>query len=314
MTASFGRGSCWCILYNSRMRTTARTLVVLFGFALLAAAQPKRPLKHTDYDGWRTIQTQALSRDGKFLAYGLFPEDGDGEVVVRNLATGKEVRENAGAVPTAPDNTNLETPGEQGAAARSIHLAFTHDNRFLIAGAFPSKSDTEKARKERKRPDEMPRGSMIMVDLMAMSGSRVADVESFQVPELGESFVAYLKGPKAGAGAASTENDQDGWQDQGRGRGGSGAAGRGRQRKYGSDLVLRDLRSAKERTFRRRDGIFDEQRCEDAGVSRWNRGKRRPTARIRHRRGRTRRRPRCFQARAGIRKSPGISRKRSWRS
>ncbi len=234
------------------MRTTARTLIVLFGFALLAAAQPKRPLKHTDYDSWRSIQSQALSRDGKFLAYGLFPEDGDGELVVRSLATGKELRENAGSVPPAPDNTDLETPGEQATGARGIRLAFTHDNRFLIAAAFAPKADTEKARKEHKRPDEMPRGSMIIVDLTAMSAVRVGDVESFQVPELGESFVAYLKGPKAGGGAASTENNRDGFDrngsDQGRGRGGN-AAGRGGSRKYGSDLALRDLRAGKERSF-----------------------------------------------------------------
>jgi dipeptidyl aminopeptidase/acylaminoacyl peptidase len=229
------------------MRTTVRTFTLLIGFALFLAAQPKRPLKHTDYDGWRSIQTQALSRDGKFLAYGLFPEDGDGQLVVRNLATGKEVRENAGSVPPAPDNTNFETPGEQAAATRSIHLAFTHDNRFLVAGAFPLKDETEKARKEHKRPDEMPRGSMLIVDLTSMSAARVADVDSFQVPELGESFVAYLKGSKAAGGAAATENDRDA-SDQGRGRGGN-AAGRGARRKFGSDLMLRDLRSAKERSF-----------------------------------------------------------------
>jgi hypothetical protein len=84
----------------------------------------------------------------------LFPEE-----VVRNLAIGKEVRENAGAVPPAPDDTNSEMPDEQGVATRGIRLAFTHDNRFLIAGAFPSKVDAEKTRKEHRRPDGMPRGA-----------------------------------------------------------------------------------------------------------------------------------------------------------
>jgi dipeptidyl aminopeptidase/acylaminoacyl peptidase len=234
------------------MRFRIRTLILISGSALLLAAQPKRPLKHTDYDSWRSIQTQTLSRDGKFLAYGLFPEDGDGDLVVRSLATGKELRENAGTLPPAPDNTNFETPGEQAAAARGIRLAFTHDNRFLIATAFPPKAETDKTQKDHKRPDEMPRGSMIIVDLTTMSAVRVPDVESFQVPELGESFVAYLKGPKASGAAASTENDRDGWDrneaDQGRGRG-ANTAGRGARRKFGSDLMLRDLRSARERSF-----------------------------------------------------------------
>ena len=225
-----------------------RTVSLFLSLALAASAQTKRPLEHRDYDGWRTIQSQALSRDGKFLAYGVFPEEGDGELIVRNLATGKELREGAGAIPPAPDNTNFEAPAEQGpAAARGIRVAFTHDNRYLISTAFPPKAEVDKAKKERKRPDEMPRGSMIIVDLTSMSATRVADVASFEVPELGASFVAYLKGPKAGENAAPPTN-QDSFADQGRGRGGNAAAGRGRA-KYGSDLVLRDLPAAKERTF-----------------------------------------------------------------
>ena len=52
----------------------------------------KRPLTHGDYDTWRSIQLQQLSRDGKFAAYALVPEDADGEVVVRNLASGTDWR------------------------------------------------------------------------------------------------------------------------------------------------------------------------------------------------------------------------------
>lgn len=228
-----------------------RWLPLLFVIALAGSAQTasKRSLQHRDYDSWRSIQSQVLSSDGKFLAYGLFPEEGDGELVVRNLATGKEVRESAGAIPPAPDNTNFEAPaGEGGGGGRGIHIAFTHDNRYVISSAFPPKADVDKAKKEHKRADEMPRGSMIIVDVTAMSATHVSDVASFEVPELGASYVAYLKGPKAGSGGAAPESNQDSYADQGRGRGGNAAAGRGRQ-KYGSDLMLRDLHSAKERSF-----------------------------------------------------------------
>ena len=223
-----------------------RTAVVYLAATLTLAAQPaKRPLQHRDYDGWRTILSQALSRDGKFLAYAVFPEEGDGEVVVQNLATGREIRENAGAVPTTPAAANPET-GEP-AAPRTVRLMFTHDNRFLVAGTFPSKAEIDKARKDK----ETARNGMLIFDLTALTAVRVGDVASFQIPEVGASFVAYLKGPKSAEHAQPTENDQD-WQEldarkRDQRRAGAGRGGRGRAE--ASDLILRDLRTGKERTF-----------------------------------------------------------------
>src|ERR1700691_6418666 len=108
------------------LRLSRISLLVVFGLAGIAQTTAKRPLNHRDYDPWRTIQGQVLSHDGKFLAYSLFPEEGDGEVVVRNLATGKEARENAGAVPPAPEAQNAEGPEEgPGGVGRGVQLAFT---------------------------------------------------------------------------------------------------------------------------------------------------------------------------------------------
>src|ERR1051325_5337454 len=72
---------------------------VLTTSVLAQQAAPKRPLTHADYDSWRSIQGQALARDGKFLAYELVAQDGDGEIVARSLATGAEWRHTRGAQP-----------------------------------------------------------------------------------------------------------------------------------------------------------------------------------------------------------------------
>lgn len=231
------------------LRLSRIALVAVFSLAALAQTAAKRPMNHRDYDPWNAISGQTLSRDGKFLAYSLFPEEGDGQIVVRNLATGKELRENAGSLPPAPDTQNFEAPAEGAAGpARSVKLAFTADGKFLISTAFPKKADTDQAKKDKKRADEMPKPSLLIFDLTAMKASRIGDVENFQVPETGESFVAYLKGPKPSGTAASTpENNDRAKRDQGRsGRGGRGGSARN---KTGSDLVVRDLRSEKDRTF-----------------------------------------------------------------
>ena len=96
----------------SLVRTSHRLFFTAVLVCTAGVAQTKRPLNHHDYDGWRSIVGQKLSNDGKFLVYGLFPQEGDGEVVIRNLVTGKEQREPAGVrpAPTPP------TPGEEGPA------------------------------------------------------------------------------------------------------------------------------------------------------------------------------------------------------
>ncbi len=134
-------------------------------------------------------------------------------------------------------------------AARGPRLEFTADGRFLISTAFAKKADTDQAKKDKKPAGEMPRGSLLVFDLTAMTASRTADVASFQVPENGPSLLAYLKGPKAAAAPTATENDADD-QDQRGGRGGGGRGG-ARGNKNGADMVVRDLRvqAAKERTF-----------------------------------------------------------------
>ncbi|MEK7752093.1 MAG: hypothetical protein AAB654_09275, partial [Acidobacteriota bacterium] len=110
-------------------------LIFRLHLVILAAALPvlaqggKRPLTLKDADGWRSIQSQTLSRDGRWLAYGLFPQEGDGEVVVRDVASAKELRENAGTLPPPPEPDPFElTPREERDTAR-IRVAFSAGGR-----------------------------------------------------------------------------------------------------------------------------------------------------------------------------------------
>ena len=214
-------------------------LLSLLLFTNVAAAA-KRPLSHRDYDNWRTIATQALSPNGKFLVYSVFPEEGDGEIVLRNLTTGKEAHEAAGTVPATPDG-GAEEPAAGPPVARGARFAFTFDNRYLIVSTFASKASTDQAKKDKK---PAPSGGMVIVELASFKVTRVPEVASFQVADKGESFLAYLKEPKSAAvpDSAAEKNDSAD-QDQRRAAGG-GRGGGGATRKYGADLVLRDLRAA----------------------------------------------------------------------
>ncbi len=226
-----------------------RSLVVSLSILILAAlatAATKRPLNHRDYDHWRTIATQALSSDGKFLVYSLFPEEGDGEIIVRNLASGKETHEPAGSVPSTPD-AGAEEPAAGPPVARGARFSFTSDNHYLVSSTFPSKSDIDQAKKDKK---PAPHGGMIIVELASAKVTRIPDVASFQVAEKGESFLAYLKEPKPSAATPDPAAEKDN-NDQDQRRAGGGRGGAAATRKFGSDLILRDLRvpSGNEQTY-----------------------------------------------------------------
>ena len=239
-------------------RSAQRVAVSLLTAAMLLSAafaqSGKRPLNHHDYDGWRTIASQRLSADGKFLAYSVFPQEGDGEVVIRNLVTGKEQHEPAGARPVAEQ---AAVPEEGPAPApRSVTLLFSADSRTLVFSTFPPKADTDKAKKEKKTPAQMPKDGMVIVDLASGKAIRVERVKRFEMPEKASGWLAYLREAPEGAPGANPPKPEGGDRiaDQqggrgGRGGGGAGAAGRGPRPEFGTDLLLRNLADSTERTF-----------------------------------------------------------------
>jgi dipeptidyl aminopeptidase/acylaminoacyl peptidase len=228
------------------------SLICLLG-AVSFAQTAKRPLNHKDYDGWKTIAGQHLSADGKFLAYALFPEEGDGEIIVRDLVTGKDAHFPAGARPLPTGAVTEEgAPPE----ARSATITFSSDSKYVVFSVFPLKADTDKARKEKKTAEQMPKDSMTIVELASGKSATVERVKRFAMPEKAAGWLAYQKeapdrpanasDAAKPAGGGGDEADQQGGRG-GRGGGRGGAGGRGAE--FGSDLVLRSLADGAERTF-----------------------------------------------------------------
>jgi dipeptidyl aminopeptidase/acylaminoacyl peptidase len=221
-------------------------------FSLTASiAQTKRPLQHTDYDAWRSISGQQLSPDGNFLVYGLFPQEGDGEVVIRNLKTGIEWRHPGGARPEPPRPNLAELTGEEPQPRQpNIEVHFSADNRFVVFSTFPAKAETDKAKREKKKPEDMPKGGMVIVDLASRAATTVPRVKSFQVPEkeTPSAVVAYLLEP-AKPEAGSSKGAAAGQPAAESAEGAAEAKRPEKKKEFGSDLVLRNLLTGKERVF-----------------------------------------------------------------
>src|SRR5882672_3454391 len=183
-------------------------LVTSFTYAL--GQETKRALTHQDYDSWHSIQSPQISRDGKFIAYAFMAQDGDSEIVVRNLTSGAEWRAPRGYRPPAPPpDDSIPNVAELIAAnARLSRPFFSADSRFVVFSIEPTKAELNKAKKEKKKPEDMPKNALGILDTSSGQIARIDRVKSFQVPEDGTGFIAYLLEPKPEPARGSSPTGQ----------------------------------------------------------------------------------------------------------
>src|SRR5262245_47392987 len=165
-----------------------------FDEAQQRTATTKRPITHQDYDSWRSIQSPQISRDGKFVAYAFLPQDADGDVIVRNIATGVDWKAPRGYRPPVPppDDPGTNVGEVLAAQGRLVRPVFTADSKFLIFSIEPTKAEVNKAKKDKKKPEDMPKNAMGIMDLSNGTVTKIEKVKNFQVPEDGSGFIAYL--------------------------------------------------------------------------------------------------------------------------
>ncbi len=111
--------------------------------AILADTAP-RPIEITDIYSWKRIAAPVVSHDGQWFAYHLTPNEGDSEIVIRNLKDGKELRFAVGETPTAAPG------GRGGAAAAPPGIEISDDSRWISFTVYPKAADSRKAKKDKK--------------------------------------------------------------------------------------------------------------------------------------------------------------------
>ena len=157
-------------------------LLLLKALLLVAVALPlaagagvaasKKPLSYDAYDSWMSIRTTQLSHDGRWLVTALAAQEGDGQLVVRDLRTDKELR-----------------------SARGGQPVITVDGKYVVFTIAPPKADVDKAKKDKKKPEEQPKNALGIMDLQTGEVVTVDRVKSFKVPEGSGAHVAYLLEP-----------------------------------------------------------------------------------------------------------------------
>ena len=207
-----------------RIRRSRRVLAfVVVAMAAMASStwsvgaqgSAKRPLTYDVYESWKTIGGTRLSEDGQWFAYSVTSLAEDGELIVRNLPSGQELRHPRG---TAPQ--------------------ITPDGKFVIFTIVPPRADTDTNAAGGGEPAAgagaapaagagQQATNRNSVGIMALPGGQVTTVEqiaSFRLPTESSTWLALQKGRAGGPGGG---RGAGGGRGGGGGGGAAGAGGRG---------------------------------------------------------------------------------------
>ncbi len=223
-----------------------------FSLAFLAASIPglaaaqgpagKRVLTQADWDHWKSIAGAALSNDGKWAAYTLVPQVGDGELVIRSTQGSAEYRVPRGYL-GRPNNIpgGLRPPaggtGEGEPAGPTASPAqFTADGRFAVVTTQQLQAEVERIQSSRsgrggRGAAAVNRAALAIVDLADGRVTPIPGVRSFRLPRSNGAWLAYMAEADSAAVSDSTAR---------------AARGTGPRRTYGSSLVIRTLATGAE--------------------------------------------------------------------
>ncbi len=229
-------------------------LVILF-FPLFVLAQ-KKPLDHSVYDGWQSIGERIISNNGEWVVYTVTPQEGDAELFIQST-TGNNYKKQV---------------------ARGYAIRITEDSRYLIFKIRPAFSQTRDARIKKKKPEDLPKDSIGIIELGKDSIVKIARIKSFKIPGKAGGWLAYHKEREMQTPASATSpktvdslkktidslvllvtqlknikaGNADGEDADEEPTSSANAAA-------GSDLVLRNLQTGKEKIFRNvSDYLFSE--------------------------------------------------------
>ncbi|MFL5581578.1 MAG: hypothetical protein ACJ8AO_14520, partial [Gemmatimonadaceae bacterium] len=176
----------------SRSLLPAAAALIAAGGATPAGAQggAKRPITQETFDSWRSITGATLSPDGRWAAYSLNPQVGDGEIVARATRGDAEYRAPRGyvgrpVVSLAPNDSGFVAPPPQ----------FSADGRFLLFTAYAPKAEYDRAAREKRRPADQPKSMLGIMELAAGKVTTVPRVRSFRLARESGRYVAYLLEP-----------------------------------------------------------------------------------------------------------------------
>jgi dipeptidyl aminopeptidase/acylaminoacyl peptidase len=134
----------------------------------------KKIIDHTTYDSWKSVVGQVISNDGVWVAYEVNPQIGDGKLFLYNSTT------------QAVDSF------ERGKGANFLYAG----TGYLVFKIIPPYKITRKAKLDKKKADDMPKDTLVVLDLTTKKLTKLPNVKSFGVNDYSTSILAQLNKEK----------------------------------------------------------------------------------------------------------------------
>ena len=161
------------------------TLVV--AVCTTGAVGEKKILDHSSFDNWKTVVNHPFSKDGRWGAYSVNPQEGDGMLTFYSTKGDKRIEIERGYKPS-----------------------FTSDGKWGVALIKPLYSQTREAKKKGLEGFEMPQDSMAIVNFSDMSVDRIPRVTAFNLGENGGEWIAYTSCDTAYISAEALKDKKSG--------------------------------------------------------------------------------------------------------
>lgn len=156
-----------CLKYIEPLMPTMKR--ILFPLALLLSVlsfAQKKPLDHTVYDQWERISERLISPNGEWAVYTVDPQEGDGTLYLQSISTR--------AVQAFP---------------RGSMAQFSFNGRFMAFKLKPFFAQTREAKIKKKKPEDFPKDSLVIIELGKGEWKRIPLAKSFKFPAEEEGFL-----------------------------------------------------------------------------------------------------------------------------
>ncbi|WP_019539446.1 alpha/beta hydrolase family protein [Proteiniphilum acetatigenes] len=141
---------------------------VCFLFSITVLHSQKKPLDHSVYDDWKSLQHITISDDGSFLGAIISPQEGDSVLFVRDLK----------------NNQSLTLKGVN-------KYTLSTDGKYTVGLIKAPFAERREARIKKKKAEDLPEDSLAIIYNDSFRIEKITAVKSFKTGEKTISHIAY---------------------------------------------------------------------------------------------------------------------------